>query len=130
MNKNIFFYTLLFTFIFSISAAAQKNTKKKKGSIITLSPANYKKETAKGLIIVDFWADWCGPCRKLSPILKDIATETNVKIGKLNVDNYKNFATQIGITTLPTMIIYMNGVEKRRLVGLYSKEELLEIIQH
>ena len=98
--------------------------------IVTLTSSNYEKETATGLVFVDFWTPWCGPCRRMAPILESIAKEYkgSAKVAKMNVDNYKKFSIDKGIEVLPTIVVYKDGKEITRLRGLVSKEELAKII--
>ncbi|MBK5719353.1 thioredoxin [Dysgonomonas sp. Marseille-P4677] len=137
MNKKILFrglslalVALLMLYSSNISAKILDEPKKDKSPIVTLSASNYSGETAKGLVFVDFWAAWCGPCRKMAPILDEVASEykNSVKIGKLNVDNYKKFAIDNGIQALPTIVVYKDGKEVDRIMGLVSKDKLVEII--
>lgn len=104
---------------------------KKESAVITLSSSNYTKETAEGLVLVDFWAAWCGPCRRMAPILEEIAKEyeNSVKIGKVNVDNYKKFSIDLGVQVLPTIIVYKEGKEMTRIKGLVTKSDLIKVIQ-
>lgn len=96
---------------------------------VILSPSNYDKEISSGLIIVDFWAPWCGPCRKMEPVLKSLASE-KIKIAKLNIDTYQNFTVrQQGVSSIPTMKIYKDGKQVERLVGVFTKDELLEVLK-
>lgn len=102
----------------------------KDSPIAILTSSNYDKEIKEGLVFVDFWAPWCGPCRRMAPMLDEIAKEYKgeVKIGKVNVDNYKKFALDKGIQALPTIIVYKDGKEITRIKGLVSKSELVEVI--
>lgn len=135
MNNKIIF-TILTTFFLAFTATTnafgQKGKSSKESSpIVTLSAENYSAETAKGLVFVDYWAAWCGPCRRIAPILEDIAQEYKgtVKIGKLNVDNYKKFSLDNGIEALPTIVVYKDGKELTRILGLVSKDELVKVIK-
>lgn len=125
-----FITILLFSYNMNISGKAAVGTKDK-SPIVTLSPSNYAKETAKGFVIVDFWAAWCGPCRRLAPILEEIAKEykDQIKIGKVNVDNYKKFSIDMGVEALPTLIVYKDGKEVTRIRGLASKADLVKLIE-
>lgn len=114
--------------ILALTANSQNKQQKPEGKIVKVTATNYNKEIAQGVVIVDYWAPWCGPCRKLEPILKSLSVEKNIKIGKLNVDENKSFTTSKKISTIPTMLIYKDGKEVEHLTGLYSKEELVEIL--
>lgn len=81
-------------------------------------------------ILVDFWAEWCGPCKMLSPVLAEIAEENDAfKIGKVNVDKDPSLAQKYLITNIPCLILFKDGKEVNRMVGFHSKEEVLEFIQ-
>jgi len=127
--KNLF-ATIITLLLISVNLQANPSVSEdnKEKKIVTLSPKTYEKETGNGIVLVDYWASWCGPCRKMEPILKEIAQETNIKIGKINVDRHKDFVRKQNINTVPTMILYKDGKEVERLVGLYSKDELLQLL--
>lgn len=81
-------------------------------------------------VLVDFWAEWCGPCKMLSPLLDEIATEQadKLKIVKVNVDNEQALAQKFGIVSIPTLLLFKGGTIKEQIVGLAPKKALLEKI--
>ena len=85
----------------------------------------------KGIVIVYFWAEWCSKCKIASPMFEKIKEETpNIKFCKLNIDKDKNnTAKKLGVMTLPTIIIFNNGIEINRLIGLINEKELKEFIK-
>ena len=78
--------------------------------------------------LVDFWATWCGPCRMINPTIEKIAEEFNNKvlISKINIDDYGAVASEYGVRSIPTIILYKNGQEVKRLIGIQSKDILTE----
>lgn len=84
---------------------------------------------AKGKVLVDFNATWCGPCRMLGPILEEVAEENNnVQIVSVDVDNEGDLASEYNVSSIPCLVLFENGKEVKRNVGLVSKDELLEFI--
>lgn len=78
-------------------------------------------------VLVDFWAEWCGPCRMVGPILEEVAAEHDgISVAKLNVDENPQSAMQYDVMSIPTLIVFQDGVEKKRLVGARSKAALLD----
>ena len=88
-------------------------------------------ETGKGLVLVDFWATWCGPCRQVAPIVEKIAEENAGKISvrKLDVDDNQHTAQKYGVMSIPTLILFKDGQPVERLVGYMPKERLMQKIK-
>ena len=94
---------------------------------IVITTENFDREVlkAEGTVLIDFWATWCGPCRMLSPIVDEVASERpDVKVGKINVDEQPELAQQFGIMSIPTLLVFKNGEKVQESVGLIPKEKV------
>ncbi len=96
------------------------------GKIADLNKDNFAAETAEGLVLVDFWAPWCGPCRMQSPILERLAEGGQIsgRIAKVNTDEARELAADLGISSIPTLILFKDGKEIERMVGLQTEDSL------
>jgi thioredoxin 1 len=99
-------------------------------NVKTLTENNFKLYTSQGVVLVDFWAAWCGPCKIVAPIVNDIAGEQTgkLKVGKVDVDKQQQLAAKYKIRSIPTMILFKNGKDVKRIVGVRSKKALLSDI--
>jgi thioredoxin 1 len=95
---------------------------------VTLTKENFDAEVLKSPtpVLVDFWAEWCGPCKAIAPILDELATEygPKVKIGKVNIDEQQSLAIQYGIQSIPTLLLFSKGQVADQVVGLRGKKDL------
>jgi len=97
-------------------------------NVVTLTQENFPKEVLQSPvpILVDFWAEWCGPCKMIAPILDELAEEYNgrIRIGKVNIDDYQNLAAEYRVSAIPTLLIFHQGQVAEQIVGLKSKRDL------
>ena len=95
-----------------------------------LTEDNFQKTIENGVILVDFYADWCGPCRMLAPILEKVANELHGKahVGKIDIDHAQKTASTFQVTSVPTLILFVEGKEAGRLVGLRDAETVKEFV--
>jgi len=100
--------------------------------ILTLTDKNFQAQTKNKLVLVDFWASWCAPCRMMAPILNDAAAELNdnARIGKINIEEFHSLAQKFNIRNIPTMVLFKNGVEVSRFSGIKNKDFLMKQIQN
>ena len=96
--------------------------------VLKITNKNFEEEilTGKTTAIIDFYADWCGPCRMMSPIIDEIAQEnTDIKVGKVNVDENQDLAMKYNVMSIPTIIIFKNGKVHKQFVGVTGKDNIL-----
>ena len=100
-------------------------------NILTLTDKNFQQQTKNKVVLVDFWAEWCAPCKMMAPVLNDVAGELsgNSYVGKLNIEQYQSMAQKFNVRSIPTLILFKNGKEVKRFVGIKQKDFLLKEIQ-
>ena len=99
---------------------------------VTLTQENFQTEVldAKGTVLVDFWAAWCGPCRMLSPVVDEVAAElSGVKVGKVNIDEQPDLAAQFDVMSIPTLVVFKDGKAVNQSVGVIPKEVILKMVK-
>ena len=95
-----------------------------------LNSTNFDKEISEDKTIVDFWAEWCGPCKMLGPIYEELSNEmTNINFTKVNVDENQDLAAKAQVRGIPTMVLYKDGKEVSRIVGFLPKDQLKSKIE-
>lgn len=96
-------------------------------SVKKINKGNFDSEilNAEKTAIVDFYADWCGPCKMMSPIIEDIAQDENLVVGKINVDENQELAIKYDVMSIPTIIVFKNGNQVKRFVGVQNKNDIL-----
>ena len=101
-------------------------------AVVELNKDNFEKEVlqARTPVLIDFWANWCGPCRMMGPVVEEIAKsmETSLKVGKVNIDDNPELAEKYNVMSIPTFVVLKNGQETGRTVGVQSKEEIVKLI--
>jgi thioredoxin 1 len=95
--------------------------------VLTLTDKNFQQQTKNKIVLVDFWASWCAPCRMMAPILNDVASELkgNSHVGKVDIQQYQSLAQKFQVRNIPTLVLLKNGMEVNRFVGLKNKDFLL-----
>ena len=151
MNKKVLIIILSIIFIISlifINLFLNKQAQKKlqgnelmneinkeeenKMEILKVTSENFESEVlnSEKVVLVDFYADWCGPCKMLSPIVEKVAEEnSDIKVVKINVDNAQDLAMKYQVMSIPTLVVIKNGKEINRHVGLIDKEEIIGLIK-
>ena len=100
-------------------------------AVITVTESNFEKEVRsfQGKVLLDFWASWCGPCQMMAPVVHSVADErSDVKVGKINVDEEGALAQKFGIMSIPTLVLMENGKPLRQMVGYRVKDEVVKFL--
>ena len=100
-------------------------------AVVTITKENFEQEVLQSAkpVLLDFWASWCGPCRMLSPVVDEVTEErTDVKVGKVNVDEQPELAGEFGVMSIPTLLVFEQGKLVRQAVGARPKASVLELL--
>jgi thioredoxin 1 len=126
--KKAFIISVLFASVVLSMTACKSGSSDK--NIITLTTSNFVDETSKGVVMVDFWATWCMPCKAMAPVIEEIAGQTTgkVKVGKVDIDQNGPLANRFGIQSIPTVMIFKDGQLMETFVGVQSKAALVNAL--
>lgn len=100
-------------------------------AVVTITKENFEQEVLQSTkpVLLDFWASWCGPCRMLSPVVDEVAEErTDVKVGKVNVDEQPELASRFGVVSIPTLVVMKNGKIVDQAIGARPKNAILGML--
>jgi thioredoxin 1 len=116
-----------------INPESERNIKEKGRNVMALpdiTDATYQEETSEGMVLIDCWAEWCGPCRMVAPVLEDLSKELTgkVSIKKLNVDDNQKTAQALGIQSIPTLLLYKDGKLVDKVIGALPKTQIKNFI--
>jgi thioredoxin 1 len=122
---------VVFYFYFNLLKVKNATFEKDHTKIRVLTEQNFQNQIKSGLTLVDFWAEWCMPCKIMIPVLNGVAEEVNEEttIGKINIEQHQSVAAKYNVRSIPTMILFKNGKEFKRYVGVKSKEFLVNQIK-
>ena len=127
MKRNTFLIAIIASVFIVFSGCKSESSDK---NIVTLTTDNFSNETAKGIVLVDFWATWCMPCKAMAPVIEEIAgqTQSKVKVGKVDIDENGPLANQFRVQSIPSILIFKDGQLMDTFVGMQSKATLVNAL--
>jgi thioredoxin 1 len=128
--KYLFLIAILFSTLIMFSCSSKQGEQSNK-DIITLTRDNFDTEIQSGVVLVDFWASWCMPCKAMTPVINEIAGQTigKMKVGKVDVDAQGELANRYHVQGIPNFIIFKDGQVVENMVGIQSKEALIQALE-
>lgn len=124
---------VLIVFLVIMAKAQLKNTPlvADHENVLTLTDKNFQQQTKNKVVLIDFWAAWCAPCRMMAPVLNEVAAELSggLHVGKVDIEQFQSLANKYNVRSIPTLILLKNGVEVNRFVGIKTKDFLIQQIQ-